>query len=97
MGYDAHITDTTTGETRVSRMDLDWHEASDFWWSEGNFACDCNRGTEFARASGENVDDLSDDEDATRFPCGHERFRVRITSEDGDVLYEDGPSKAGDD
>lgn len=82
------ITDRETGETRDSKWADDmWF--GDFIWSEGNFACDCNRGTFFAEAVGEDTSALSDEEDATRFPCGDSRFRVKILSAMGDLLYED--------
>lgn len=91
MGYNAHITDTKTGETRVCRMDFDWTESSAFWWDEGNFSCDCNRGATFSRAGGEDPDALDDEEDAARFPCGDNRYWVRCVSDDGAVLFEDDP------
>lgn len=84
------ITDNETGETRNSEWtDDSWF--GDFIWSEGNFAfaCDCNRGSFFAEAAGEDVSVLTDDEDAERFPCGEARFHVKITATNGDLLYED--------
>lgn len=77
-----YITDNTTGESRLHTED--WHD--DFIWSEGNFACDCNRALFFARAGGE------DDTDKT--PCGESRYSVRIVDEAGNLLYEDEPAKA---
>lgn len=96
MSYLAYITDKQTGETRACHMDLEWQESSPFWWGDGNYRCDCNRGSTFARAGGEDVDALDDDEDDERFPCGRERYSVSCISDDGDVLYEDSPSKAED-
>lgn len=48
MSYQVSILDTKTGERRLCRMDVDWHVEDDgtpnlFWWTEGNFGCDCNR------------------------------------------------------
>lgn len=59
--------------------DLTWH--GDFIWSEGNFACDCNRGDFFAFAAGEDADR----------ECGHGDFSVRIETLDGVELYRDAP------
>lgn len=62
---------------------LDWHEDSDypaFIWEEGNFACDCNRASFFARAIGEDDPDRS---------CGMEAFSVRITDFEGKEFYSD--------
>jgi hypothetical protein len=54
VNYAAFITDTTTGETRRYQLDATtpYGEGSRFWWAEGNFSCDCNRGPCFQRAGG---------------------------------------------
>lgn len=81
--YKATIRNNTTKEIRVHEMDLEWHEASYFWWDEGNFSCDCNREWEFQRAGGEPV---SDDPE-----CGDERYSVLyIDLEDGERIVIDG-------
>lgn len=76
----AAITDTWTGETREAPVHFhipDTEEISDYLWSEGNYACDCNRGLFFSGESGE---------------CGESRYTVRITDKlTGDLLYEDAP------
>jgi hypothetical protein len=42
------MTDTETGENKNIKFDLDWRRSSSlFWWRDGNFACDCNRGMSF--------------------------------------------------
>lgn len=33
----------STGETKTVPVDLAWYEHSLFFWTEGNFSCDCNR------------------------------------------------------
>lgn len=59
----------------------DW-EWSQFWWEEGNAACDCNRELFFLRARGENDD--------AETACGDDRFSVRCTDADsGAVLYDE--------
>lgn len=77
------IRNNKTGEVRASQEGWDWDgdtEYPDYIWSEGNYACDCNRALFFARVVGE------DDPDRN---CGDSAFAVRLTAEDGTVLYED--------
>jgi hypothetical protein len=79
-----HITDTRSGETRIDKNTGLWNEDGefqDFIWSEGNYACDCNRGLFFANAVG----DEEDDDHA----CGADRYKVRICDELGTELYRD--------
>lgn len=61
-----------------------WDYYGDFIWSDGNFACDCNRYLFFCRAAGEPEDD---DEEGPEHACGDERYSVRLTDEAGNVLY----------
>lgn len=79
MSYLVHITDTQTGEQRVRTMDLDWIDGSAYWWSDGNFGCDCNRADVFEDNANECVER----------PCGHGRYVVRCVTHDGATLYED--------
>lgn len=74
------ITDTSTGETRSFVDKFDWHDASEFLWSEGNYGCDCNRHLFFARAANDGEPDVE---------CGDGRFAIRITAPDGRVLYDE--------
>jgi hypothetical protein len=76
--YIAHITDTTTGETRTMRLDGPFDHDEDFWWHEGNASCDCNRGAWF-HGGGR----------TEKHPCGDGRYRVRCVDDAGNVLYED--------
>jgi hypothetical protein len=73
MAYDVVIRDNRTGEAVTKRMDLDWNgNATLWWWTEGNFGCDCNRGFQFALAK-----EVSDKEFWERDrPCGRERYSV---------------------
>ncbi len=53
MGYKVAIRNNATGEVRIGVYDeLEWHDSSVFFWTEGNFGCDCNRELEFTRAGG---------------------------------------------
>lgn len=55
--------------------------SGDFIWSDGNFACDCNRALFFARACGE---------DDPYQECGMCSYSVRIVAvDDGRELYAD--------
>jgi len=45
--------------------------ADEFWWTEGNMGCDCNRALCWTRAHGEPD---ADDE------CGHSRFHVILSA-----------------
>lgn len=62
--YDVQMRDNLTGEERLVPMEMEWHDSSLFWWTDGNFGCDCNRGIVFA----------GDDDAADDVPCGDTRF-----------------------
>jgi hypothetical protein len=82
MNLHAHITDSTTGETRVHHFfDADIGLV-EFDWADGNNACDCNRSLHFSRAGG--GDGWSEKAD-----CGESRFVVRILNDAGTTVYED--------
>lgn len=80
--YRVHIRDNRSRETRSYVEPRAWSDLDEYIWSEGNFACDCNRSLFFKRAGGEE-DPESDD-------CGDGRYSVFIQAEDGATLYEDG-------
>ena len=65
-----------------TEKELKWHDHSEFWWSDGNAGCDCNRQLYFNRAA----PDQPQDDDSS---CGDDRFSVCIKDEQGNVLYED--------
>lgn len=78
MAYNVHITDNQTGESKIVLMDLDWFDHSVYWWTRGNFSCDCNRGDTFY--AGEDVD----------IPCGFTRFTVlKVVFKDGTEILID--------
>lgn len=70
MSYTVAIRKNETGEVRTASYDFDFNL---FWWTDGNFACDCNRYLEFERAGGH---EPTDDEDDRLGGCGHERYTV---------------------
>ena len=47
MPYQVTIRDNNTGEVRETTMDLDIASFHLYWWTYGNFGCDCNRCGEF--------------------------------------------------
>jgi len=80
MAYTVRIRNNQTGEIRQSRP-YDF-EFSHFWWTDGNFGCDCNRQLEFWRAG--NEDETGD------APCGEGRFTViEAVLEDGSTIQID--------
>ncbi len=80
MSYVVKIRDNATKEIRSALQDFDWSDSSLFWWTEGNFGCDCNRMDEFKRAGGE----LCTDNEAE---CSHQKYSVLdATLPDGTVI-----------
>ena len=79
MSYSVLITDNETKQESV--MLYEYNFDNDFWWSEGNFSCDCNRGLEFKRGLGENPD-------MDETSCGNGKYSVSIYDcSDGSLLY----------
>jgi hypothetical protein len=72
-----------TGEIRRHVDEYPWQ--GDYIWSEGNYACDCNRHLFFERAAGH---EPYDDEDYEG-KCGDEAYVIRIDDENGNELYRD--------
>lgn len=56
-----------TGEVRMYRYDMAWDDGAHWMWTDGNFACDCNRDLFFRRAVG----DYDWPED---LPCGSAKY-----------------------
>lgn len=72
MPYEVEIRRNADGVTRRYRMSSDWPSDSDcpeFWWTEGNGGCDCNRALFFKAAGGED----NEDDDT---PCGETLYTV---------------------
>ena len=74
MGYKVAIRKNETGEVRVYDVGYsDWDTPDGhndlFWWTEGNFGCDCNRFASWMRAGGE-------DPGEEDWPCGNMRYTV---------------------
>lgn len=52
MSYQVLIRNNATGEDRLYAYEHDWHDSSDFLWTDGNYSCDCNRSLFFGYAAG---------------------------------------------
>ncbi len=76
-GYWVDLYDTAMDRAGRVYQDLDWHEASLWWWFDGNMGCDCNRMLELYRR----------DETMTEaVQCGEGRILLhRIVKSDGIV------------
>lgn len=53
MIFDVFIKNNQTGEIRLYSDEYEDNDIISFLWSDGNYACDCNRSLFFARAKGE--------------------------------------------
>lgn len=76
MNYKAHITKIETKETVSVDMEFPWEEGSMYWWTDGNFGCDCNRQIQFEHAKGKEYPEIE-------CGCSEGRFSVEIELEDG--------------
>lgn len=81
MAYTVRMRNNETGEVRDLSMDFEWPESDgDFLWSDGNYACDCNRALFFFNWGPEAEDRH----------CGVDGFSVQsITLPDGRMVYSD--------
>ncbi|CAN5816701.1 hypothetical protein BH20PSE1_BH20PSE1_01400 [soil metagenome] len=66
-GYRVLLRNNQTGEERWFQDPLPWEDHTEFMWTEGNYACDCNRHLSFERAGGR---EPADEEGK----CGTERY-----------------------
>ncbi len=79
MKHSVDIRRNSDGEVRRYERGLEWR--SDFFWLEGNGACDCNRYQFFEEAGGR--DDAYEDD----APCGDTAYSVlRAILEDGTII-----------
>lgn len=80
--YLVHIKQVSSGTVRRDGPHKGkWgDDANDFWWTDGNAACDCNRAIFWACAAGEEAPDTE---------CGTDAYLIRVTDEDGTVLYDE--------
>lgn len=73
--------DTATGDEGwdVHQVEPQYVETQEFWWTEGNAACDCNRLMFLHRALGKE----RPDKDGTDYPCGDSRVVIKAATIDG--------------
>lgn len=72
MTYQVLIRRNSDGVERLRTVEWDWFKNGEhgdlYWWTEGNFGCDCNRKWEFERAYGEPISEQG--------PCGRAAYTV---------------------
>ena len=83
-----HIRRNADGAVRVYPFpEYGWDtDGSDFIWSDGNYACDCNRHLFFERAGG---NDPYWNEGVSEPGCGMTAYNIRIFDMTGTLLYAD--------
>ena len=76
------LRDTQTGDEAWEESDVEvqYLDGQQFWWTEGNACCDCNRLTFLHRALGKEQD-VTDDRDP--YPCGDGRVVIVRAEVDG--------------
>jgi hypothetical protein len=90
MTYFVRIRKNETGEVRNAEMEWDWLRNGPggdmFWWTDGNFGCDCNRELQFEYAVGKEYDEIVCE-------CSTGRFTVLDANlPDGTVIKIDPPT-----
>lgn len=71
-----------TGETRAYQSEHDCTgEHADYIWSEGNYACDCNRSLFFQRAGGVVAPESGQ--------CGSDAYSICVKTQDGRVIWDE--------
>jgi len=74
MGYHVKMKENSTGIIKTIFMDLDWLP-SVYWWTEGNYGCDCNREMVF-----------KDDHDIET-NCSHDRYTaIEAILDNGEIV-----------
>jgi hypothetical protein len=73
---EAVLVRNSDGARRIYRPDWKptWTWSDEYWWTEGNFGCDCNRRLTWARCADPPEDEPENQE------CGHGEFSVILRS-----------------
>lgn len=88
------IRENATGVEREISSDELSDSLCDYWWTEGNMACDCNRKLEWYRAGPDDAPDLDPEDD---FPCGHSAYMLVSVSVNGvEIVREDKATDAAE-
>ena len=91
--YKAAIRKNDTGEIRIAEIEWDWYKNGEegdlYWWTEGNFSCDCNRELQWLYAGKESDIDMDDSK------CSKGRYSVLyVELPDGTKIEIDTPEKS---
>jgi hypothetical protein len=82
VSYKVYIRKNDTGEVRARDTGFEWDDSSYFFWTGGNFGCDCNLEREFLRAGDEEVNFNED------FLCGTYRYTpMYALLSSGKIIY----------
>ena len=72
--YTMEIRCNATGDIRERTYKYGpWDYGQEWYWTEGNFGCDCNRKMEFDRAAG--IEPFESDDN---YPCGTGSYAARL-------------------
>lgn len=87
--YTATIKDRRTGEivSAPQPRATGWGEGSEYFWSDGNFGCDCNRHIVFETAKGNDPDAEDCPCVSEDFPAGGRYVVLSIRLESGEEVY----------
>lgn len=86
MGYEVLLRRNKTGEQQAVMMDGAWDDLEKYLWTDGNWACDCNRHELFCRAAGQEVRAVP--------PCGESEYSALRVSWEGRNYAVDSPEAA---
>jgi len=64
--YTVLLRNNETGEEVTYTHSVEWDDVSHYLWTDGNYACDCNRSDFFAQAKGIPEDPSKG--------CGHDKY-----------------------
>lgn len=78
--YKIAIRNNATKEIRNCKLTGKWDDNREFYWTEGNGSCDCNREIRFRMAENETVDES--------IKCGDSAFSILYVMRCGKVICE---------
>jgi hypothetical protein len=99
MSYTVAIRKNATGEVRMYQCDFDWDKGGGhtdlFWWTDGNFGCDCNRHLSWLRAGGPGPPE-DPHWNKAEHKCGGTAYSVLYAAlPDGSQVEIDSPANSG--
>lgn len=77
--YRVRLTEVATGKTVEYEEEVEWTDSSEYWWTDGNMSCDCNRKGHFYGMQGIDLPP-----EAT--PCGEGAYLATAIFADGSEL-----------